>query len=649
MIGVILLKGFNTMMKKYLPILSLYFIIVVSFLVYLLGLNGDFLFDDYPNLEPLGTYGTIDSWDKVINFINNGFAGPTGRPISLASFLLNDNTWPSIPYSFKYTNSMIHLLNGILLCWATLLLLRNYNYKEQQAVWIALIASAIWLLHPYFVSTTLYVVQRMAQLATLFTLIGIVGYLKARFLLTYKPLQAYLYMAISIGLCTILATYSKENGALLPLLILVIEFCNPIKRDKPIWQWRVVCLWLPSLAVLYLIFRELNFSENIWPNRNFNQVERLYSEARIVSEYLYHLFIPQIEGRGLYQDGYLISKSLLHPITTLTSIVFLTGLLFSAFIYKNKYPLFSVAILFFFAAHMMESTVLGLELYFEHRNYLATLFLFLPIAAALYFLKEKINPKLVYLIIAVIFSILSFFTYERAKLWGNTNALLLYWAKNTPNSPRAQSTIARKLTEQGYILESNQHLEQTLKRMPNSALLNMQLLLQKVSYSLATKQDFEFTTQKLKKQPFDAQAIQGLRLLTESVIANEQHCLRYCQLTLGLIQYLDQHTGYNKNSVYQRLSPYLKAKIYLAMHQEKLAVAYYQEAIQRYNDVEAGLMMVAELGTYGSAQNALNLLNKVDEVYQQQNTSKLRRSKSEYDMEISRLKKIFIDKIQTEL
>ena len=83
--------------------------------------------------------------------------------------------------------------------------------KEQQAIWIALIASGIWLLHPYFVSTTLYVVQRMAQLATLFTLIGIIGYLKARLLLAHKPILAYFYMALSIGLCTILATYSKEK------------------------------------------------------------------------------------------------------------------------------------------------------------------------------------------------------------------------------------------------------------------------------------------------------------------------------------------------------------------------------------------------------------------------------------------------------
>lgn len=646
MIGVIVFKGFKIMMKKYLPILSLYSVLLLCFSIYSVGLQGDFLFDDFPNLEDLGTYGAIDSWEKARNFISNGFSGPTGRPISLASFLIDANTWPAFPYSFKYTSLMIHLLNGVLLFWASLLLLRNYNYKEQQALWISLVATAIWLLHPYFVSTTLYVVQRMAQLATLFSLIGIIGYLKARLFLSYKPLTAYFYMAVSIGLCTILATYSKENGALLPLLILAIEFCNPNKINKPIWQCRALFLWLPSCAVLYIIFRELNFSDNLWPNRNFNQVERLYSEARIVTEYIFHLLIPQIEGRGLYQDGYLISKSIIQPITTLYSILFLIVLAFSAFLCKKRYPLFTLAIFFFFAAHLMESTVLGLELYFEHRNYLAAIFLFLPIASALYLLKNKIDRKLVYIIVIAILSILSFFTYQRAKLWGDTEQLLLYWAKNTPNSPRAQSTIARQLVEQGKVSESNNYLEQMLERMPNSSLLNMQLLLQKVSYRLAIEQDFENTMHRLAVQPFDAQALQGLRILAEGVIDNEQQCIAYCQLTLNLIERLDIDTRYNQISVFWRLSPYLKARIYLAMHNDTQALVYYQEAIKRYNDAEAGLMMVAEVGTYGSSFDALILLNQVEQTYRQQDISKLRRSKVEYDMEIPRLKKIFEDRIK---
>lgn len=633
------------MLKKISPILTLYLSLLLCIILYRVGLQGDFLFDDYPNLETLGTYGVIDSWDKVRAFVSSGFAGPTGRPISLASFLIDANTWPTSPYPFKYTNLLIHLLNGVLLCWATLLILRNYAYEEQKAVWIAILATAFWLLHPYMVSTTLYIVQRMAQLATLFSLVGMIGYLKARQALATRPITAYLGMMIAIGAGTILATYSKENGALLPLLILLIEFCNPNKINKPIWQWRAICLWLPSLAVLYLILRELNFSEHLWPNRNFNQVERLFSEARIVTEYLYNLYIPQIELKGLYQDGYNISKGLLQPISTLWSILFLVALSLSAFIARNKFPLFSFAILFFFAAHLMESTVLGLELYFEHRNYLAALFLFLPIASGFYTLQEKMNPKLVILITLVIFSILSFFTYERAKLWGKTAELELYWAKISSNSPRAQNAIAGVLMNQGRVQEANLFLEQAMQRMPNSALLNLQLLLQKVYAQIATEKDFINTAQRLQKQAFDAQAVQAIRVLTEYISEHQIHA--YTDLSLELIQAMDNNPQYHQFPVYQRVSPYLKAKLYLVKKQPDDALVQYLIALPRYNDVEAGMMMVAEIGSAGYTTQALTLLEKVKVVYQYQ--TKLQRTKREYDFEVQRVEAILKEQLQKKI
>jgi tetratricopeptide (TPR) repeat protein len=633
------------MYKKYYSSIVLLLILVLCIIVYWSGLKGNFLFDDYPNLQDLGAYGIIDNWDKFKAFTSNGFAGPTGRPIALASFLIDANSWPTSPYPFKYTNLMIHLLNGVLLCWATLLLLKNYSYNEKKAIWISLVATAIWLLHPYMVSTTLYIVQRMAQLATLFTLIGIVGYLKSRLLLKTKPKLAYLYMATAIVIFTLLAIYSKENGALLPLLILVIEFCNPNKNHKPMWQWRAIFLWLPTLAISLLMLKYVTFADNPWPSRNFNMVERLYSETRIVTEYLFNLIIPQIELKGLYQDGFDISRSFIHPITTLYSTIFLTILFVSSFILRKKLPLFAVAILFFFAAHLMESTVIGLELYFEHRNYTAALFLFLPFASGLYSLRKYISHHLVNLIVIIVLAILSFFTYERAKLWGNTEELQLYWAKISPNSPRAQNSIAEVLLNQGRYQESNHFLEQAIQRMPDSALLNVRLLLQKVYMNIATEQDFIQTAYKLQTQPFDAQAVQALRTLVEYVTLNDKN-LNYVNSSLLLINTLEKNAQYNNFPLFQRLMPYLKAKIYLAEKKPDQSLKQYQDAIVRYNDVEAGMMMVAELGSAGYFKQALILLDQVENIYQKQPKSDLKRSSKEYDSEISRIKTILMEQLQ---
>lgn len=633
------------MYKKYFPSILFILILFLGLIVYSSGLKGDFIFDDYPNLSDMGTYGVIDSWGKAYNFINGGFAGPTGRPISLASFLLDANTWPASPYPFKYTNLMVHVLNGALLCWALILLLRNYGYEEEKVLWLTLVTTAFWLLHPYFVSTTLYVVQRMAQLATLFSLLGIIGYLKFRIYIPTKPITAYVGMTLFLGIATILATYSKENGALLPLLILVIEFCHPRNQVKLVWQWKWLFLYVPSLIILYILARSFTLAENPWPNRNFNMIERLYSEARIVTEYLFNLFIPQVELRGLYQDGYLVSRSLFQPITTLFSIIFLFVLLISAFLAKQRYPLYALAVLFFFAAHLMESTTIGLELYFEHRNYLAALFLFLPIASALYILKEKIDQKLVILIVLSILGVLSFFTYERAKLWSNIDKLQLYWAESSPNSARAQSSIAGILYDAGRVEEANQFLEAAIIRLPNSALLSMRLLMQKVYSHTATELDFQLTTQRLNAQPFDAQAIQALRNLTEHIVEQEAVYL-YGQWTLDLIDNLENNKAYNQLPLFQRLMPYLKAKIYLAKGDQYEFMNYYQLAIKSYADVEAGMMMVAEIGSKGFNQEALELLSKVERIYQKQSPTNLNRSKKEYDFEMVRVREILEQRLR---
>lgn len=624
------------MNKNYILSISFLLVILISFAIYSIGLKGNFLFDDYPNLQDLGTYGVIDSWDKVKAFVSNGFAGPTGRPVSLASFLIDANTWPADPFSFKYTNLMIHVLNGILLYWAIILLLQYYKYEDHKVYWVALVSTSIWILHPYFVSTTLYIVQRMAQLATLFSLTGIIGYLKSWSLIKKYPKKAYIGMTLSLGLGTILATFSKENGALLPLLILVIEFCNPHKNNKPIWRWRAIFLWLPSLAIVMLLAKYITFSDNPWPNRNFNMIERLYSEARIVTEYLYNLFIPQIELKGLYQDGFLVSKSITQPISTLYSIFFLFILLSSAFYLRKNYPLYALAVLFFFSAHLMESTVVGLELYFEHRNYLAAIFLFLPVASALYMLRNLIDIKLVNLIVVLVLCILSFFTYQRAKLWGNTEQLQAYWAQNSPNSARAQVAIAAVLFHKGKYLESNQFLETAIQKMPDSALINVRLLLQKVYINIANEQDFVQTAHKLQTQPFDAQAVQALRVLVEYVTLNDKN-LNYVNSSLLLINTLERNAQYNHFPLFQRLMPYLKAKIYLAEKKPDQSLKQYQYAIVRYNDVEAGMMMVAELGSAGYPNEALLLLNQVEKIYKFQPLDTLKRSRHEYNQEISRI------------
>lgn len=607
-------------------------------LVYLPGLKGGFIFDDYPNLEALGDFGAVDDVESFNRFVFGGFSGPLGRPLSLASFLLDDNTWPSNPAWFKETNLKIHLLTGVLLCWASLNLLRLYRRddSEQSIVWIAVISSSIWMLHPYMVSTTLYVVQRMAQLAALFVFAGIAGYLHGRLLLGVGRVRSgYLWMTVSLGLATVLAVLSKENGILLPLLILTIELCLPGGQIKLNIWWRWTFLVAPSWVVIAILAREINFAPDAWPTRLFNQPERLMTESRILWEYLYHLYIPRIEGRGLFQDGYLISRSLTSPMSTLIALIALIALITAAILLRKRFPLASLGVLFFFTGHLLESSVVGLELYFEHRNYMSAAFLFLPVAAVLVELSRTYRLRVAILSGSALFLLLGLLTWERAKLWSDMSTLQLYWAASTPESPRAQNQIGSALWDAGNHKGAIAHMQSAVQLHPDSSFLTVSLLLMKVYDKTATIDEFKQSAEKIKTQAFDAQAIVGIRAIVEEVLANNKGA--YVSAALEFLYAVEAHPKSKRVDIFVRLVPYLQGRLYLAMNDYQNAFAKFSRAMDRYAETDAALGIVAQMASAQRPIESVMLLKKAEEIFQRQDVKTLRRSRDEYRNEFARL------------
>lgn len=613
--------------------------LVLTIFCYWPGISGGFLFDDIPNLRDLGAYGGVTDWETLKSFVLSGWSGPTGRPISLISFLLNDNNWPSEASRFKPTNLAIHLLCGLTITWASLLLLRFYGLAEDKAQWLAVFSATCWLLHPFLVSTTLYVIQRMSQLAALFVLAGIVGYLHGRSLLQKRPHAAYLWMGASLVTGTLLAVLSKENGALLPLLVGVIEFCAPTNDQgiRPARPFRLFFIWLPTIALLGYLATCINFAADAWPTRSFNQVERLLSEGRIIWDYLGNLLLPRIEGQGLYQDDFVISRDLATPRSTLPSLLALLTLLTAAIALRQQLPLFSLAVLFFLAGHLIESTVIGLELYFEHRNYLPTAFLFLPIASALNVLGRRIGRTVPVFIAILIISSLTFFTWSRANLWADSDKLELYWATSATNSPRAQNAIAAYYMNQGLFEEAQRYIEEASLRLPNSSLLTVRLLLQKIWAHQAILADFITAGQRLATQPLDAQAVMALRRLVEKVVEPNQPTL-YRTASLQMLGSLRENATYNKFPLFLRLLPYLEAQIYLAENHPEQAFDQFTDAMTLYNDTDAALHMVAMMATSDHIDKALSLLDQAESLYRQQSDRTLKRSRTIYDQEIARLR-----------
>jgi tetratricopeptide (TPR) repeat protein len=167
--------------------------------------------------------------------------------------------------------------------------------------------------------------------------------------------------------------------------------------------------------------------------------QRVLTQSRILIFYLSLLFYPAPFRLSLIHDIQL-STSLIAPITTLFSIISIALLIILPFVYHRRYPLFSFSILFFLLNHTVESTFLSLELIFEHRNYLPSLFLFLPAAAALGTLIKKYQHgnRIVYVLLSAVtgFLVLSLVlgTFARNKVWQTEQSL---WADAWAKAPQS--------------------------------------------------------------------------------------------------------------------------------------------------------------------------------------------------------------------
>ncbi len=475
-----------------LPGLALLALLLLAWLVYWPGRRGSFLFDDYSNLAPLGDYGPIHQLWKAVAFITSGFAGPTGRPLALASFLLDARNWPASAEPFKLTNVAVHLLCGLVLAGLLRALSRVLGAAPRRAAWVGVLGAGLWLLDPFWVSTTLYVVQRMAMLAALFGLAGLWGYVRGRELLARgRPRAGYLLMSISLGLGTLLATLSKENGALVPLLAWVLEACVLQPRLEPprragLRAWKALFLGLPTLVVAGYLLR---WAPGLWSGftggRGFSSWQRLLSETRILWTYLGDIWLPRAHDGGLFHDDVVVSTGWLHPWTTLPAAagLLLLGLLGwrARRAGQPAWVAASAALMFFFAGHVLESTWLQLELVFEHRNYLPAALMFWPLAWLA--VPESLpgpapRPPLCRpsrrWVGAGALALLALFalqTARRAAEWGAPFQQALVWAREHPDSPRAQAYLANFWRQAGNDTQAQSLLDAALRLHPHDLVL----------------------------------------------------------------------------------------------------------------------------------------------------------------------------------
>jgi hypothetical protein len=457
--------------------------LAIAWNIYRPGVDSAFVFDDFANLSVLGNQGPIHNREAFWRYITAGAADPIGRPLAMLSFLVDAQDWPADPAPFKRTNILLHLLNGALLCMLLLQLGRAAGKSERHAALAALLGGALWLMHPLWTSTVLYVVQREAMLPATFILLGLSGYLCGRALAEKRPIRGSMVIIASVVVGTALAMLCKANGILLPTFVLVLEtvFLRNVLIQGGASSAVSRCLrlvaWPPTCAIFaYVIYTGVaGFLNGVPVLRPWTLGQRLLTEPRVLVEYLKLLAIPQMYSTGLFNDGYPLSTNTSHPWTTLPALGLVLALIVGAFALRKRHPYFALAMIFFFAGHLIESTTIPLEIYFEHRNYVPALLLFWPFALWLTGRGPSLRLLKPYIALAAL-TLVAAETYYSASLWGRPKDQAIIWAIKNPDSPRAQAYAATVEASAGDYATAETRLRHGLARDPNEIQLVANLL-----------------------------------------------------------------------------------------------------------------------------------------------------------------------------
>lgn len=430
-----------------------------TILLYANTLNAPFIFDDFHSIvdNPAIKIANL-SPASLITAATQDHA--RYRWLPNLSFALNYYAHGSKVPGYHLLNILFHLLTGITAYLLFLTTLQRLPETAKRPTGeIALLAALLWLVHPLQTNAVTYIVQRMTSIMTLFYLLSLLCYAKGR--LEKESTGRRNAFFITSLLSGTMALFSKENGAMLPVMLLAYEyFFIPTDHHKK----KIITLSIAAIAVVSLVLgwlflggHPLETIRNGYQNRPFSMGERLLTEPRIIFFYLSLVLLPLPSRLNINHD-FPLSHGLLAPPQTIVAIACLAGLLFLIrFFYKREQRLLSFALLWFLSNLLIESTVIPLELLFEHRLYLPTLFLFAAGVASLYSLS-KTNRAAIRATMVCVILLLAFLTWQRNATWATATSL---WGDVVAKSPR----LARGHVNLGRALVADKRFPQAEQQL----------------------------------------------------------------------------------------------------------------------------------------------------------------------------------------
>jgi Tfp pilus assembly protein PilF len=458
-------------------------LVLLNLAAYFNSFNAGWHFDDLSNIYNNPAVHLKDfSWGGLVAALGTKIGGR--RPVAYLTFALNYHFSQLDPLPYHIVNFTIHCANACLLYLLVVILGQQWQpaTRKSDLRLFSFLAAALWSVSPLQTEAVTYIVQRMTSLAALFFLLSFISYIRWRSQIQTE--RRWTYLVISIC-CGFLAFNTKENTFILPAVLVAYELYSVQEwqqlksKAKPI-GW--LCLGAVGLAAFVVHhYQILERIRTDYAGREFTMEERVLTQFRVIVFHMSQLIFPLPSRLALHHE-FDKSRSLFVPVTTILSLLVILGILCAAVLCKRKQPLLSFSIVWFFLTLVIESSVLPLELIFEHRLYLPSVGFFVALLSALVWwtglwASGTHGVSSTYAVCCLICLSMGM-TFKRNEVWKDDVTIWADSLKKYPLSFRVQNNLATAYANSGQIDLAEAAFRESIRLKPDKpdAKINLAIL-----------------------------------------------------------------------------------------------------------------------------------------------------------------------------
>lgn len=453
--------------KSSLTWLGILLIVFTGTILYSQILNAPFVFDDYNSIVENESIRSVSK--AIANTAHN-------RYLTSLSFALNYAAGGLKPFGYHLINNLIHITNSLLVCYLVFLTFRTPMMVNSKlsAHFIAFTAAFIFVVHPVQIQAVTYVVQRATIMATMFYLISLVMYAKARLSTVGKETMRnavnsrFVFFYLISTVAAILAMKSKEIAFTLPLAAILYEVSFFNRTEKQSWKrfsYLIPIMFTTLIIPLSLlnfkgpieaIAQDINVSSR--ETINISRIDYLLTQFRVIVTYLRLMIFPVNQNLDYSHPVYhsFFSPQVFLSFSCLAMILCLGIYLFP------RLRLASFGIFWFFIALSVESSIIPIrDVIVEHRLYLPSIGFFISTAVLADHFLPNAKTKVSLLVLVIV--LLSAAAYTRNTAWKSPQTLWEDVIEKSPNNARAYNNLGVYFKNEGDYERAIKQFENSLK------------------------------------------------------------------------------------------------------------------------------------------------------------------------------------------